>query len=672
MKQKLTFFTLFLLGSMYLAHGQNIQWASELEYEYNNYDFDLYSGKQALGKPDAKPEGNLSPNSFRLKSESGFGSIIVKFANPQKISQVLIVESNLPGNVVDVQLYDVDGKNFRVYKGHSHKLNVDGRVMVILLPETYYQVSKVEVNLNTIYNSGWSQIDAVGISNAPNIKLLEDELAMMVSYGVDQVMATTGDREKLGDMINTEYPEINPIITHDGKTLYFSRAAYPANIGGQGDEQDIYVTTLQGNEWGKAENIGAPLNNQRPNGVSSVSPDGNTLLLINDYEVDELGHSDLSISYRAKDGWSYPENVHVENLKNKSRYVDYYLGSSGKILLMAIEDKKSLGDQDLYVSFMGDDQKSWTAPLNLGETINTPMAEFSPFLASDNKTLYFASYGYEGFGESDIYFSRRLDDSWTNWSPPKNLGDAINTSGLDAYYSITADGHYAYFVSEDPFVPGSRDIYRIALSHEYQPEPVLFIVGKVFNRITGEPIGARIVFESLPDGQEEGVARSNPATGEYKIILPIGKLYGYRAEADGFLSVNENVNLNEAKEYTEVYKNLYLVPFGEDNSMIVNNIWFEQGQSDLLPTSLPEMARLTVAMYRNKDMKIRISSYSDDLGGDQANIQLTESRAQKLREFLISKGIDGNRIEAQGMGNGRPNPNSPELLNRIELTILGI
>ena len=98
-----------------------------------------------------------------------------------------------------------------------------------------------------------------------------------------------------------------------------------------------------------------------------------------------------------------------------------------KTLIHAIEMNDSKGDQDLYVSFRKVDG-SWSRPKNLGSTINTIKAENSPFLASDGVTLYFSTNGRPGYGKNDIFMSRRLDDSWVNWSEPENLGPSINTN----------------------------------------------------------------------------------------------------------------------------------------------------------------------------------------------------------------------------------------------------
>jgi len=129
-------------------------------------------------------------------------------------------------------------------------------------------------------------------------------------------------------------------------------------------------------------------------------------------------------------------------------------------MLLSYSSYKGIAE-DLFVSFKKNG--TWSAPKNLGKTINTNGFEISPFLSADEKTLFFASNGLNGVGDADIFFTKRLDDSWENWTAPKNLGNDVNTSGFDAYFTIAPDLKTAYFCSGDN-AESSSDIYSISLS----------------------------------------------------------------------------------------------------------------------------------------------------------------------------------------------------------------
>ena len=456
--------------------------------------------------------------------------------------------------------------------------------------------------------------------------------------------------------------------------MYFCRQNYTYNAGGKKDDQDIWFSELRNGQWSYAGNLGKPLNDRNPNGVSSVSTDGNTLLVINEYMEDGSFKPGASISNRIKGGWSKPEKLNIENFKNKGNYIDFHLSSSGKVLIMAIDRFDSNGDQDLYVSFHKG-ENNWSEPVNIGKHLNTSKAEFSPFLAADEKTLYFASDGYDGYGGSDIYYTKRLDDTWKRWSKPVNLGEKVNSEDWDGYYSVSAAGDYAYLVSTRNSINNSKDIYRIGLPKAYKPEPVLMVSGTVFNAKTKEPIGAKIIFETLADGKEQGTAKSNPDNGNYKIVLPKGKNYGYLAQAKGFLSLEENIDLSDLTDYTEVKKDLYLIPIEVGQKVQLKNIFFVKGQPTLLEDSYPELDRLASQLKENKTIEIELAGHTDNQGNSELNFKLSEERVKVVKAFLVSRGVEGKRIEIKAYGGSKPvasnaTEETRRLNRRVEVTIL--
>jgi outer membrane protein OmpA-like peptidoglycan-associated protein len=186
--------------------------------------------------------------------------------------------------------------------------------------------------------------------------------------------------------------------------------------------------------------------------------------------------SGLAVSYKKRDGsWSKPEPLNISNLYNKNKFVCYHVSIDAKVIVMSLERDDTKGELDLYVSFRYADG-SYSAPVNMGEDVNSVGDEASVFLAADGKTIYFASNGHSGFGDYDMYMSRRLDNSWKRWSEPVNLGDKINTPGIDIYYTIPAKGDYAYF-SSSGYGYGQNDLFRILLPKEVRPESVSITEG---------------------------------------------------------------------------------------------------------------------------------------------------------------------------------------------------
>ncbi len=494
-------------------------------------------------------------------------------------------------------------------------------------------------------------------------------------FGQEADLHFAGNRERLSNNVNTKFIDTHPVISPDGMTLYFARQKYQGNTGGKSDQQDIFFSELENGVWSPAQNIGPPLNDQYANGVFSVTPDMNTLLVINGYRPDGTVEGGASLSNREKTGWTKPRQIIIKDLFNYSKYVDFFLTSSGNALIIAAQLPDSKGDQDLYVSFRSL-SGNWAKPKNLGSIVNTGAGEFAPFLAADHKTLFFASYGHGGLGESDIFYTKRLDDTWLNWSKPRNLGSTINTGERDEYFTITAKGDYAYFVSEIENSNASRDIYRIELPSDLRPEPVLLVSGRVFNSQTKQPLEATIFFHNLETGAEEGVARSNPNSGKFKIVLPKGKRYGYLAQVQGYIGIEENIDLKKITQYGEFKKNLYLVPIEIGQTSVLNNIFYEYRSPELLPESFPELDRLSDFLLANPTVKVELAGHTNNQGKAEENQSLSESRVQAIANYFEDKGVPLQQVAGTGYGSTRPLARSRmmtrashDLNERIELTI---
>ncbi|MBU3679234.1 MAG: OmpA family protein [Candidatus Kapabacteria bacterium] len=463
---------------------------------------------------------------------------------------------------------------------------------------------------------------------------------------------TTLRSETLGSGVNSAFDDLKPVISPDGKTLFFCRKDSPENIGGGGE--DIWVSELQSDgAWGEAYNIGGPLNNRGNNSVCSITPDGTSMLLLDTYSDPSSKLRSVAISTRTSGGWSAPKPVVITGFDNQSKYAEFCISNDNEALIMAIQRSDSRGNRDLYVSLRSPDG-TYATPMNLGSAINSAGQEATPFLASDNTSLYFATDGREGFGEFDVFVSRRLDSTWTNWSKPENLGPAINTDDWDLSYTIPADGKYAYFVSYTNTL-GYGDIFRVRLPEKVRPRPVVLLSGRVRNKKTSSPIAADIVYFNLTTGTEVGRARSANGTGEYMITLPAGVDYGLRAEAPGYVAISQNLDLTQYTEYAEIRRDLELLELEKGVVVELKNIFFDRKLAVLKPESTAELQQLVTLMRTNPTMKIEVSGHTDAIGKDSDNQQLSADRARSVMEYVVQTGgVDPLRIIARGYGETKP------------------
>lgn len=491
--------------------------------------------------------------------------------------------------------------------------------------------------------------------------------------------------ENLGNSVNSEYNEINPVISPDGKTLFFARVSHPQNAHGLEGSQDIWFSELTNNQWGLARRMTAPINREEYNCAYSVTPDGNTLLIMGAYEKGAYQTRGFSFSKRTANGWSAPQKLAIAGLEgmSKGEYMCGILSNDGKTLIMAFSEKKKSTKDDIYVSFQ---QKNgtWSKPVGLGIDVNTDdFTETTPFLAADGATLYFSSDRTGGQGSNDIYYTKRIDKTWKRWSKPVNLGPAINTDGYDAYYTIAAAGDYAYMVSKKNTL-GKGDIVKIKIKSDEPstpsivpaPDPVVLLSGKVVDTKTGKPIDARIIYENLADGTEVGTAQTDPRTGEYKIVLPKGIKYGVRAVAKDFIAEAQNIDLTNVTDYKEVSgTNLKLVPIEINAVGVLNNLFFDTGKAEIRSESNPELDRMVLTFNENPGLVLEIGGHTDNVGSDASNIKLSQDRADSVREYFIGKGIEPDRIQSKGYGESKPKANNDteegkQINRRVEFKIL--
>lgn len=521
---------------------------------------------------------------------------------------------------------------------------------------------------------------------------------LLLATSIISALSAHAQLENLGKTVNTEYNEISPIISPDGKTIYFSRVSHPQNTHGPKGSQDIWFSELKNDKWTPARRLPTPLNKEDYNSLYSITPDGNTLLIKGAYKNGAYETRGFSISKKTARGWSAPNKVDIPGYTklSKGQFDCGYLSTDGKVLVMSFSEKKNSKTDDLYVSFKQKDG-SWTKPLNLGPEINTEaFTETTPFLAPDGVTLYFSSDRKGGQGSNDIYYSKRIDKSWKRWSRPVNLGPAINSDGYDAYYTISALGDFAYMVSFKD-TEGKGDIVRYNLQPKPSPadsateapvavvppsDPVVMISGKVIDSKTGKPVEATIIYENLADGEEVGTATTNPTTGEYKIVLPYGQKYSMRAVAPNFIAEGENIDLTDStangkgKSFREIgNKSLKLIPIEEGQIVRLNNIFFATGKSTLNNESFPELNRIAITMTENKTLAIELGGHTDNTGSTEFNLKLSQDRADTVREYLIGKGIEPDRVASKGYGETVPvakndTPEGQQLNRRVEFKIL--
>ncbi|MDH3709749.1 MAG: OmpA family protein [Cyclobacteriaceae bacterium] len=528
------------------------------------------------------------------------------------------------------------------------------------------------------------------------------------------------DQENLGQGVNSPYNELDPVLSPDGQSLYFTRTRHPNNIGGSKDPGDIWVTALDADQWSEARNLGTPFNSKDLNAVIGFSNDG-TIMYMQNLSKNRKGG--ISFSRKTASGWSNPQEMPIQYFYNKSDLQSMCISNDGKIIIMSVESFSTYGAEDLYVSFLQSDG-TWSEPRNLGTAVNTKYQEMTPKLADDNVTLFFSSNGHGGFGGRDIFLTKRLDDTWRNWSTPQNLGRKVNTKGVELSYFIPNNGDFAYMVSTQNS-DGYGDLKRVRIKPEDRPnnlveslppdppevdpfpepdtvliisqqepveeptdstnetieliktivtKPAYTIDGQVTNSETSNPVYARITIHSFPEGEELASVATNVSNGQYQINLPTDTRYELKIKADGYLGYNAVLELNQGEE-EQLQTDFQLTPIEVGVTIQLPNVLFERSTTNLLSESFEELDRVSDLLMEYPNMEIALSGHTDNQGSAKLNLKLSQDRVETVLLYLVGKGVDRNRLSGKGYGGTKPiasnkSESTRKLNRRVEFTII--
>lgn len=514
--------------------------------------------------------------------------------------------------------------------------------------------------------------------------------------------------EKLPASINSGYDEITPVPSRDGRTLYFTRVGFPEynrtllidsvdmaiklapekypatlaevyrQIAGKSIpnpersafNQDIWIAEGDSFDFSSVAHPGYPLNNALPNSMVTITPDPNAFYVINQFERNGNMDRGFSLIRRTPDsiGWSFPKPVEIADYYTITSDVSLTMSFDGKILILSAIRADSR-DMDLYVCFKQGENK-WGPPQHLGNIINSSQRETTPFLSEDNETLFFSSARVGGAGGNDLYTSRRLDDTWKNWSSPALLFEPMNSKFDESqpYFNMTSG--FLYFISKRE---GNSDIYRVRIAPPQETE--LEVIGRVLNSKTRELIqGARIYYGASGDPHNVLLADD----GTFRLKIPKGVKFDLIPEKGGFAGQTEEVLYRRDYYYfREQYVELFLDPLAVNAKIELRPIFFQQSKAIILEESYGELERLANLLLESPTLQIRVEGHTDNIGKAEDLFRLSEERADAIRSFLIQKGCAASRITILGQGPKFPiNDNNSEELRsknrRVEIVVTKI
>ena len=671
--KNIIFFLIIFTVALNLCYSQKVRWSYKIEGS------NVGSGKinTLVAGFNAKCAAVLAEDrkGEKIRKEFKDPGILHYFFMPCKAQQVIITENFNPGAISKIEIgYRSDGKNETlrkiIYEGKTKSSEKD-----IVTSQYFFDLTDnvldVYIYLDYIKIPGINQIAGVALSDASE--------KYFPSINLDKNEPFTGKPFYMNDDVSGKKTPTSPRITIDNRYIYFN------HVGTKAKAMKIYRGTI--GKDGALEKVilsefNLPDKMSTWSGLTAISQDNNVAFVC-DRDPNKLN---IYRTYKKKKRndfiWKY-EKTDISGFDSKSKYRNEIMSYDQKFLILTMSKDQGLYkdfDNDLYVAIQNE-KGGYKDFIRLGDDINSTGCELPCFLAADNKTLYFASDGHIGYGDLDIYVSHRLDDSWTNWSQPINLGPFINSSEKENSFMIDSKSEFAYFIRSENY---SSNLYRIGLkqttftdsvSINIKPEPVVIIQGIVLDNKTNQPLEADIVYTDLISGEIIGNATSNSSTGDYSIALPSGRFYSYEAKAESYLTISENVDARNLKETRMIEKNLMLAPIDVGQIIRLNNIFFDLGKSTLRAESYPELNKTVQFLNENPSIEIEMAGHTDNIGSDTDNLKLSDDRAQAVKEYLVAKGISENRIDAKGYGETKPvssndTKEGQQLNRRVEFTIL--
>lgn len=457
--------------------------------------------------------------------------------------------------------------------------------------------------------------------------------------------------------INTRYDDFAPCITQHGATMLFS-----SDVDGRG--QRIMMSTSRDGEWTLVSPLDGDMNDAKHSGCATLTPDGQMMVFSSTgHDVQGAGRTDLYVAYKRKGAWR--DVAALGALVNSPSYdAQPSITSDGRTLYFVSDRPGGQGETDVFVvTYDGTD---WTVPVPLSG-VNSPWHEMSPVISADGRTLYFGSNRPGGAGGYDVYVATVQNGAATS---VRRMREPINSAADELFYTALPNTDRALLSRST--AAGDLDI-SLVTPNPFPGEPVTLVDGVVRDAASRAPLGAEITVTDLKSGKRIATLRSDDATGAYYVTLTAGRTYSITAMAEDHVFYSERYEVPSGAKGRAVTKDIALSSLKGGNARLL--VFFDLDKSELKSESMPELERVIALLRQTPTMRIEFDGHTDDQGNDSYNDALSQRRADAVRSYVVSAGIDASRLIARGFGKRRPMAQGTtddvrQLNRRVEMQIL--
>lgn len=482
----------------------------------------------------------------------------------------------------------------------------------------------------------------------------------------------------LGSNINDKHDQYFPCLTNDQSLLFYTR------MSATGRDEDLFYSIHEVNGWRRGENVGNTFNTKLDEGMSTLVRDGRRMFFTACKRDDVIGVCDI---WEAQiEGHEIKEVKPILGHPNSEKWESQAaISCDGRTLYFSSIREGGLGGADIWYSkkmLNG----NWSPPMNMGPSINTTEDEESPFISNDGRTLFFTSTGHLSLGDQDIFMSF-LNEKGV-WELPTNLGPEINSPFTERCFFLSADGRTGYFASNRPEGFGGMDIYQVQFKEPLYSEPMTFVEGFVKDSVSEKPVQTIVKItdrESIQTDQD----------GRFFICLPSISLLHTEASVNGYLPYSRNFNIPiwDNKRFYSLELRLqpvYVKPVEVPKTKTSNNSssdttattmkvrkpqrynksFLFKFDSDEMEINEQDKLDAFIATIAGKEVqRIEIDGYADDIGNNGYNLELSEKRAKRIALYLVDKGYPVTRIALKGYGENTDEA-IKKLNRKVELKII--
>ncbi len=458
--------------------------------------------------------------------------------------------------------------------------------------------------------------------------------------------------ESLGIRVNTPYPELFPFL-EDTEKFYFTRRV-------NNMDDDLYYSDADScGGWFSAHNI-SDLNTPDQESAQFISTDGHYMLFTRcenrSWDAWTEGGCDIFLAYRvAKDSdWTQPQPFGA-TINTPSYEGQAVLSPDNRELYFVSDRPGGYGGYDIWISRF--DNGLWQLPVNAGPAINTSGNETAPFIAVDNRTLFFTSDGWPGMGGNDIFMSKRINEK--TWDKAQNLGYPINTANEEKSEFVTADGSKMYYASDRNGPPGNYDLYQVSLPPFLQPIPTGNIQGYVYDSLTKQRLNYTILYVcNATTGDTLYQFQSNRGDASFLISLAVGKPYAIHSIHIEYTPVHDTIVFDTSYLHKPLVHNVVMLPADYKevkpvHDSLVATIHFEKNKVELTDSDKTILRTAMAPWIDAKGIVVFINAYTDNTGTPMLNEELSYKRSTLIANEVKVYGIDESMIQAKGWGEAK-------------------